>query len=98
MEIEEELRRTVRSLDADHSGERKPPSFEGGVSDCLCFLRFVSCKLLQRTIAGHAGSNACGDTSSAVRHSAQEPAEEISQNHARLRRNPRVLRPGRMSK
>jgi len=29
----------------------------------------------KRPTAGHAESNACGDTSSAVRRSAQEPAE-----------------------
>ena len=30
--------------------------------------------------AGYAGSDASGDTSSAVRRSAQEPTEETSQN------------------
>src|ERR1700730_2591934 len=52
----------------------------GRVSDCICLLLFVSSKLLNRTTAGYAESNACGDTSSAVRRSAQEPAEAISQN------------------
>jgi len=34
---------------------------------------------LNRATAGLAESNACGDMSSAVRHSAQEPAEGIAQ-------------------
>ena len=35
---------------------------------------------VERPTAGHAGSNDPGDTSSAVRRSAQEPAEAVPQN------------------
>ncbi len=58
----------------DSAGSRSEPMSDGAAT------RDSSRK---RPTAGHAGSNACGDTSSAARHSAQEPTVSAGQDGAR---------------
>ena len=57
------------------------PSGRGRIARILTLVS--SCAIIKppnRTTAGLAESNASGDMSSAIRHSAQEPAEAIPQN------------------